>query len=170
MECKPRRTPFVCPLRTIAGMVDTIEDTLGARLKAARKAKHLTQVQAGGLLGGKTHAAIGQWERNEVIPETENLIAAAELYAASLDWLVWGGAMGSGIESRLRKIPDILRPGLVQRLHEEIDKTEEAAKRLPDGMASPPAVVKDRDERLRPWSAKEKLKAAARAKAKGGTQ
>lgn len=135
-----------------AGKLDLMDESpgnnLAIRMLQARQRKRLTQVQAGDLLG-KTHATIGQWERGETLPELENLVAAAELYDASLDWLVWGEAMGSGIEVRLRKIPDILRPGLIQRLHEEIDKTEEAAKRLPPQMAGPP--IKDRDPRLTSW-------------------
>lgn len=144
-------------------MADNPGATIGARLKAARKAKHLTQPQAGMALG-LTHSSLGQWERNLTVPDLQHLVAAADLYGVSLDWLIWGGDMGSGIEGRLRKIPDVLRPGLIQRLHDEIDKTEEAAKRLPAGMAGPP--VRDRDPRLSGWSAAGK----AKAKPKAGTQ
>lgn len=136
--------------------------TLGGRLRQARNARHLTQQQVGDLLG-TTHATIGQWERNETLPDLRNLVAAAEHYGISLDWIVWGSEVGSGIENRIRKIPATLRPGLVERLHREIDQTEEAAKRLPSSMLGDP--VKDSDPRLGPWSAK-----GANAKMKKGTQ
>lgn len=147
-------------------------NTLGGRLKVARKKRRLTQEQVGALLG-LTHAAIGGWELNRFPPETANLIGVAELYEVSIDWLVWGGEMGSGIESRIRKIHKTLRPGLIERIHQEIDQTEEAAKRLPKEMLAE-GIVPDRDERLRGWSAKGKDLAAPTAKAKpkpsGGTQ
>ncbi len=137
---------------------------MGGRLREARKARRLTQQQVGDLLG-TTHATIGQWERDETLPDLRNLVVALEHYGVSLDWLVFGGEVGSGIENRIRKIPATLRPGLVERLHREIDQTEEAAKRLPPGMLGDP--VKDGDQRLRPWSAKGK---GAKGKLKGGTQ
>lgn len=64
------------------------------RLREARKSKHLTQEQAGGVLG-MTPAAVGQWEREETTPELLNLIYAAELYEASLDWLITRPPVGS---------------------------------------------------------------------------
>lgn len=136
---------------------------------AARKRKRLTQEYVAGLLG-LTHAAIGGWERNLTIPETSNLIEVSDLYEVSIDWLVWGGEMGSGIESRIRKIHKTLRPGLIERIHQEIDQTEEAAKRLPKELLVDD-VVNDRDERLRKWSAKGKPLNVTKAKPKaGGTQ
>ena len=128
--------------------------TLGARLKAARKKRRLTQEQVAGLMG-LTHATVGQWEKDITRPDVPHFIEAAELYDVSLDWLAWGGDVGSGIESRIRRIHKTLRPGLIERIHQEIDQTEEAAKRLPKEMLAED-VVKDRDERLRDWSAKGK--------------
>jgi transcriptional regulator with XRE-family HTH domain len=115
------------------------------------------------MLGGMTHSAIGQWETDRTMPELDRLVRAAELYGTSLDWLIWGGDVSSGLESRIRKIPAILRAALVERLHREIDQTEEAAKRLPAGMTADP--VKDRDPRLSAWSA-----AAKRRAGKKGTK
>jgi transcriptional regulator with XRE-family HTH domain len=129
---------------------------LGDRLKQARQRRHLTQVKVAELLG-KTHAAIGQWERGETVPELASLVAAAELYEVSVDWIVWGGEMSSGIEARIKRVPEILRAALVERLHKEIDETEEAAKRLPSGMVGD--AVRDRDPRLSGWSASRKVKA-----------
>ncbi len=148
---------------------------MGDRLRLARKKRHLSQDKAAEFLG-LTHGALGQWERAETLPELENLISAAEHYNASLDWLVWGGVMGSGIEGRIRKIPEVLRLELVERLHKEIDQTEELAKRLPKEMLG--AAIKDRDPRVQNWAAanlrprgpKGKAKAKGKAKHSSGTQ
>jgi transcriptional regulator with XRE-family HTH domain len=145
---------------TIRGMQD--DPSFGARLREARKRRHLTQRQVGDTLG-ITHSSVGQWETGATVPELETLVAAAELYETSLDWLVWGGEVGSGLENRIRRIPSILRAALVQRLHKEIDQTEEAANRLPPEMTNG-AAVKDRDPRLSQWSAASKQRPARKRK------
>lgn len=129
---------------------------LGERLRSARRARHLTLVQVGELVG-VTHAAIGQWERNLTLPDVANLTAVAEHYGVGLDWLVWGGdTLGSGLEARVRRIHPTLRSGLVERLHREIDQTEEAAKRLPAALLG--SAVSDNDTRLAPWRAPKPVK------------
>lgn len=142
---------------SILGMKDRLTlSTMGARLRYAREKAHLTQ-EAVAEQVGRTHGAVGQWERDETTPELGVFIEAAELYGASLDWLVWGGDdMASGIEGRIRKVHHVLRAALVQRLHKEIDSTEEAAKRLPAEMLS--ESVKDRDPRLSGWAVSKKPK------------
>ena len=154
-------------------MQGEVTNTLGARLKVARKRKRMTQESVAALMG-LTHATVGQWEKDLTRPDVPHLIEAAELYDVSLDWLAWGGDVGSGIESRIRRIHKTLRPGLIERIHQEIDQTEEAAKRLPKEMLAED-VVKDRDERLRDWSAKGKKLTAPAGKDSpkpkgGGTQ
>lgn len=104
---------------------------------------------------GLTHSALSQWENGKTTPDLPRLVAAAEAYDVSLDWLVFGGDVSSGIESRIRKVHPTLRAGLVERLHREIDETREAEKRLPKEMLTA-GVVKDADQRLVSWSAKGK--------------
>jgi transcriptional regulator with XRE-family HTH domain len=104
---------------------------------------------------GVTHSTLSQWENGKTTPELQNLIAVAETYEVSIDWLVFGGDVSSGIESRIRKVHPTLRGGLVERLHKEIDETLEAEKRLPKEMLTT-SVVKDADHRLDGWSAKGK--------------
>jgi hypothetical protein len=81
----------------------------------------------------------------------EHAVQVAGLCRVSLDWLVWGDAVASNVDARLRRIPKILRDGLIQRLHDEIDRTEELAKRLPKELAAD--VLNDNDHRLTNWSA-----------------
>lgn len=122
---------------------------MGVRLRQARLGRHLSQVQAGDAIG-VTHGTVGQWERGETLPTLENLIGVADLYGASLDWLVWG--MGTGIETRLKSLPKVLREPLRARLHQQIDEAEELARRLPREMQQD-EHVKDSDERLQTWAA-----------------
>jgi transcriptional regulator with XRE-family HTH domain len=111
----------------------------------------LSQEAVAHFCGLRKHAAVNNWENGRNFPSLENLVPAAGLCRASIDWLVWGNEMASNIEARIRRIPKVLRDGLIQRMHDEIDKTEEAAKRLPKEMGGD--VVKDDDERLQGWSA-----------------
>lgn len=61
--------------------------TMGDRIRKARVSSvHRTQEVLGGIIG-VSREAISQWERNEVIPEMENLIALAKATESSLDWL-----------------------------------------------------------------------------------
>jgi len=138
-------------------------ETMGERLRQARKLRQLSQDKAAEFLG-LTHGALGQWERAETIPTLENLISIAAHYNASLDWLVWGGAMGSGIEARIRKIPDVLRVELIERLNKEIDQTEEAAKRLPKEMLGIGATWQS--PRVQPSEPVRSAKQKAKSKAK----
>lgn len=144
------------------------QQTFGDRLRAARKRKHKTQAQVGEYCGLE-HMAVNHWENGRNLPSLENMIVVAELYETTIDALVWGD-MGTGIEARLRRIPKVLRDGLVDRLHREIDETEKLAARLPKEMASEP--VKDTDARLASWSAKNKplVKRATKSKVRRGTQ
>lgn len=151
-----RRTPLVGQVGEYRAVIVKVTDSgsLGARLRVARKARRRTLEQMASLFG-VTHSAVSQWENDKTTPDLQRLIAAAESYDVSIDWLVWGGDVSSGIESRIRKIHPTLRAGLVERLHREIDETMEAEKRLPKEMLTA-GVVKDADRRLDAWSAKGK--------------
>lgn len=160
------------PGATTAGtMVDMGEkqplDTFGARLRVARRRRRVSQTQVAMYVGDRSHQSVVNWEKGANFPELEKLVMVAELLETTIDWLVWGDEMASGIESRLRKIPKVLRDGLVRRLHDEITQTEVSAERLPDEMKKD-ATVADRDVRLREWSAKNKIRESKKRKA--GTQ
>jgi len=136
------------------GVEETLHKALGRRLREARKRARLTQNQAGEGLQLSGHSPIGQWERGVRLPSLLNLIFCAELYPASLDWLVWD--MGNNIDARVKKLPPILRMPLIERLNREIEDAERLAGRLPKGFSSDPVI--DDDSRLTHWSAQEKLR------------
>lgn len=142
-------------------------ETFGDRMKLARERRHLTLDQVGIYCGLSGHAGVRNWEDGENFPELANLVAAAGLYEASIEWLIWGGDVSRDINERVRRIPAIFRMGLIDRLHREIDETVEAAKKLPKEMSA--EVVKDADARLKGWSAAN-LKKKLRVKPRGGNQ
>lgn len=135
-------------------MTETLHTALGRRLKEARKRARLTQDNVGERLDLSSHSAIGQWERGIRLPSLLNLIFVAELYPASLDWLIWD--MGNNIDARVKKLPAILRMPLIERLTREIEDAERLAGRLPKGFSGDPVI--DEDAKLKQWSASEKLR------------
>jgi len=60
---------------------------LGENLYMLRKRRGFSQEELADQLG-VSRQAISKWERNEAYPDTENLIALAQLYGVSLDALV----------------------------------------------------------------------------------
>ena len=157
-------------------MTDTLQQALGRRLREARKRARLTQEKVGEQLDLSSHSAVGQWERGTTLPDLLNLIYCAEIYSASLDWLVWN--MGNGIDARVKKLPDVLRKPLIERMMRDIEDAERLAARLPKAFGAEPVL--DDDQRLRLWSAEEKLrqmrerhgqpKTTKRGRESGGTQ
>lgn len=128
--------------------------TLGARLKVSRERAEMTQNEVAEKLGFTSHSPIGQWERGDVLPEYLNLVACAEGYGVSLDWLVWG--MGYNFDERVAALPEMLRIPLVDRIERELDDAEKLAKRLGPTFSSDP--IQDADPRLRKWSATKQRK------------
>lgn len=145
---------------------EKLSETFGTRLRKARDAKHLTLNQVATVLGMDGHQAIANWEHGYNFPGCENLVEVARLYQVSIDWLVWGTDVSDNITARVRRIPKVLRDGLMQRIHQEIDKTEELASRLPKEMVGE-EHIRDFDPKLKSWSAANKRK---RPRVKGGTQ
>lgn len=138
-----------------ADLNDGAEDfrsvAFGKRVKTYRKARKMTQ-SAFGEIYGRTGPAVGRWERG-YLPTGAVLVAIAEDMEISLDTLVYGGDdVGSGIESRIRKIHPKLRSALVERLHREIDETEKSAARIPAEVLGP--HVKDNDPGLKRFASK----------------
>ena len=136
------------------GVANKMLTTFGDRLKFARERKGLTQSAVARHCGQETHQTVVNWEKGRNYPSFDNLVVAAELFGVSLDWLAWGEGMGRSVDIRIRAIPAVLRDALVVRLHEEIDKTEEAAKRLPPELTAAP--IPDGDARLHRWTAPKK--------------
>lgn len=124
-------------------------ETFGDRLRAARQRKGVGQ-EALAAYVSRSRAAINAWENSYNFPELRALATAAELLETSIDDLVWGDDVANGIGARVRKIPPVLRDGLVMRLHAEINKAEEAAKLLPPEMVG--AHLKDRDTRVQKFA------------------
>lgn len=144
-----------------AEMGETLQVEFGRRLRAARKATPLNQDQVGEALGLSSHSSVGQWERGVTLPSALHLFICAELYGVSLDWLVWG--MANGLDARVKKLPSILRKPLIERLHRDIEDAERLAARLPAQFGGDPVI--DDDERLRLWSAEEKLRQLGKGEA-----
>lgn len=137
--------------------------TFRARIREARKLRGLTQEQVAEYVGLKTHMGVANWEIGYNYPSLDALVRAAELYGVSIDWLCWGGDVG-GIDSKIRKVPEILRPSLIDRLNREIQATLDAASKLPKEMLG--GVVEDTDKRLSEWSAKNALRQPKRKPSK----
>ncbi len=62
--------------------------TLGQRLKELRESHGLTQIQLAGIIGLKTRRAIGYVEADERGLDHSQLIAAADYFGVSVDYLV----------------------------------------------------------------------------------
>ena len=69
--------------------------TIADRLVELRRAHGYSQEGLAAELG-LTRQAVSRWERGESLPDTENLIALADLYGVSLDELVRPLAQGAG--------------------------------------------------------------------------
>lgn len=129
---------------------------MGARLKAARKKKKITQEAVGAYCDLTSHSSVGQWERGEVFLETINLILYAQKTGESLDWLVFG--MKGSIERRLDQLPDSLRELALEQITSALESAERAQKRHPKLFTA--EYVPDADPRLTTWSAKDKPRRA----------
>lgn len=68
-------------------------ETLGTRLRQARKSAGLTLEEAGRRLDGISPQAVQQWEKDRTAPDPERLQAAAVLYGVNVGWLITGTAL-----------------------------------------------------------------------------
>lgn len=60
---------------------------LGKRLRAARKAAGLTEMDACRIIGHKEQTQVSLWENGERMPTILSVISLAKAYAVPLDWL-----------------------------------------------------------------------------------
>ena len=65
-------------------------ETLGQRIKRARKALKLTQVDLARKMQGVSHAAISQWENDTTKPNAENLLDLSIILNCEFSWLLRG--------------------------------------------------------------------------------
>ena len=66
------------------------EYTLGERIAAKRKERHMTQAELGAVFG-ISDKAVSKWERELTYPDVTLLIPIAELFCISLDDLFGRG-------------------------------------------------------------------------------
>lgn len=89
----------------------------GARLKVARQAVDLTQFDVAIRIDRRPES-VSKYELGKTFPDMPAMRAMAEMYGASLDWLVHGeGAPPAGVD--------------LERLAEEIAKAHERAASKP---------------------------------------
>ena len=65
------------------------KDTVGDRIRRARKARHMSQMELAKKLG-TVYQRVSGWERGEVAPGMASLKGLAEALGVSLDWLIAG--------------------------------------------------------------------------------
>lgn len=73
-----------CPVAHVSRM------SLGARIKAFREAKGLTQRGLGDLVYGAENTTVSRWELDKNLPTPENLQRLAEIFGVSEARLVYG--------------------------------------------------------------------------------
>lgn len=69
--------------------LEVIEMSMGSRVQNARKNKGFTQEYVAASLG-VSRQAVFKWEKDQTHPDTENLIALAQLLDVSVDFLATG--------------------------------------------------------------------------------
>lgn len=62
--------------------------TLGRRLRAARKAASMTEMDACRAVGHREQTQVSLWENGERMPTIQTLIKLADAYAVPVDWLL----------------------------------------------------------------------------------
>lgn len=67
-----------------------MDDTLGTRIRLARKAKALSQTELANLVGARGNATVSEWERDESVPGGDNLIALVRELGIDGHWLLTG--------------------------------------------------------------------------------
>lgn len=65
-----------------------LKKLLGKRLRAARKAAGLTEMDACRLVGQKEQTQVSLWENGERMPTIQSIMKMATAYAVPVDWLL----------------------------------------------------------------------------------
>lgn len=106
--------------------------SLGAKIRAARKAAKMTQQKvADGL--DLTKGAISQWETNDTTPTLNQFRAFCALTSSSADEILLDRQL-RGLEKRIGALPDALREYVMQALQ----LAEQAKPRIPTRFLTPP--------------------------------
>lgn len=71
-------------------------ETIGSRIKAARKAKKMTQKELS-KIANVSGTSIVYWERNEIEPKSKNLASLARALDCAPDYLMYGATFGEEI-------------------------------------------------------------------------
>ena len=93
---------------------------LGSRLAQMRKQAGYSQEGVADKLG-VSRQAVSRWENGEASPDTDNLIALADLYNVSLDELVGKAKPGETVDQHLAEEGE----GFQQEKKEEVDEEDE---------------------------------------------
>ena len=90
------------PLNTQKGTTAMPIDTLktGAAIAACRQQKNLSQQGLAGLMN-VTHQAVSKWEKGQALPDTETLLALSKLFGVSMEALLTGPAVTTGLRSAI---------------------------------------------------------------------
>ncbi len=88
---------------------------LGERIRKARKAKGLTQIQLADIIGAK-NSSISDWENNQHRPDIDMLALLSDALGVSSGWLLEEESFAS--DSRIRKF----LTGEIDNLPEEARK------------------------------------------------
>ena len=83
---------------------DIMAFDLGTRIVELRGARGLSQEALANELG-ISRQAVSRWERGEALPDTENLIALADLFGVTLDELARGSSSEQEVEARAETAP-----------------------------------------------------------------
>lgn len=84
-------------------------ETIGTRIRDARKAKNLTQEALAQAFGIK-RVSVTQWENDTTTPSTEKIPELAELLEVSVDWLLKGGEQEREPSQRAKPKPNASFP------------------------------------------------------------
>lgn len=124
---------------------------IAQRLTALRRARGFSQEELAQRLG-VSRQAVSKWERAEASPDTDNLIALAQLYGVTLDQLLYGDKPGGMMDVPHTSTADQLAESLpvtqpVTAFAEEIGPTMPESTFVEDAGPTMPAEEADRVEK-----------------------
>lgn len=91
-------------------------DSLGIRIRVARRRKHMTQADLAAALG-VSRSAVGNWEgAGKTMPDASHLIGIAVATGVSCDWLISGGGEPCSANCGARRAPSTARNCIEQQV------------------------------------------------------